>query len=530
MLLAFTACTDLEETVYSDLTVEGYSYQAENINNLIIPVYSNLRNVYGWVGGVPQNELATDMLVMPNGGGWSEPDLKHPHTWTADEAWGGMWNSSYSGIIHANRIIGQLESKAVPIPGGETYEAYMAEMKVARAFYYWLLMDTYGDVPYVTAASQDLPARTPRATVFENLVAEINSVMDDLSPDVNTKMYGRFNKWAAKQLLANLYLNADVYTGTAQWDKCISECSDIINSGKFTLEDNYADCFSVDNYTSTEAVFSMPLNPTYGGSMLLYVTLHPSSSAKYNIGPTAWGLGGVKGVPQFTALYDVDDSRSIDTWEQGPQFDDDGVTPLLCVAEKAGEQLDYTADIKRYTNALENEGWRVTKWRPELGASDLRLENDFFLFRYTQVLMMKAECLLRTGQADAAAAIVTEARQRAFKSNPAKATITGAELTGDSKYPWGYYAEDYAFTNGTLQKGAADLTPVQYGGMYDELGREFACELMRRRDMIRFGTWNTKSWFGHQPSTADQSGASKVFPIPQSAMNSNPNLVQNPGY
>ena len=138
---------------------------------------------------------------------------------------------------------------------------------------------------------------------------------------------------------------------------------------------------------------------------------------------------------------------------------------------------------------------------------------------------MKAECLLRNGQADAAATIVTQVRQRAFKNNPEKATVTGDQLMADSKYPWGYYVKDY----GSLMEGGLDLgdqTPVKYGGMYDELGYEFACETYRRRDMIRFGTYTTKSWLSHVPS-----GDYKiVLPIPQMSIDANPNLEQNPNY
>lgn len=133
--------------------------------------------------------------------------------------------------------------------------------------------------------------------------------------------------------------------------------------------------------------------------------------------------------------------------------------------------------------------------------------------------MMKAECLLRTGSANEAAEIVTQVRKRAFKNNPEKANVTSEQLLGNSKYNYGY-VENYKI----VDKG--NSTPVEFGGFYDELGYEFACEWIRRRDMIRFGTYTSKSWLSHKP-VGDKTS---VFPIPQTVIDSNPNLEQNPDY
>lgn len=141
------------------------------------------------------------------------------------------------------------------------------------------------------------------------------------------------------------------------------------------------------------------------------------------------------------------------------------------------------------------------------------LSNDFPFFRYAQVLLMNAECLLRTGKSTEAATLVTQVRQRSFKNNPQKATVTAANLLGNSVYEYGY-VENYKI----VSKG--DVTPVQFGGLYDELGWEFAWEGFRRRDMIRFGTYTTKSWLSHKPEGDEKA----VFPIPQQAINSNPKL------
>jgi len=141
--------------------------------------------------------------------------------------------------------------------------------------------------------------------------------------------------------------------------------------------------------------------------------------------------------------------------------------------------------------------------------------------------MMKAEALLRTGQADAAAAIVTQVRQRDFPTNPAAATVTGAQLMQGSSYNYGWSDTD------GIVKTAAGGTPVtnggadvQYGRFLDELGWEFAAEGHRRSDMIRFGVYTTKTWFNHTPL----GDYHKLFAIPSGAINTNTNLKQNPGY
>lgn len=523
--LGGVSCNDLEEESYSELMATSYDYEANEIYNVIGIVYQNLRNyLRGWDGYECLEEYSGDSYLIPanstgwdNGGIWKE---FHLHNWgTISPQILNVWNWLYKGVVHTNRIINQLESKDVPIPSDESYESLIAEMKVARAFYYWLLIDNYGDVPYVTKTEVgELPSKTARANIYEMIVDDILTSLNNLSTENNIKMYSRFNIWAAKTLLANLYLNAKVYTGKVAWDKCLDECNDIINSDKYSLESNYADCFSAHNENSNETIFAIPFDELNAGFLYISHTLHSASKDKYNLRTTPWGAGGAKAITQFIDTYDPDDSRLDDTWEHGPQFAADGVTPLLCAYDKAGEQLNYTKNLPNGLYTAENEGYRFIKFKPEMGAA-YSMNNDVPFFRYAQVLMMKAECLLRNGQTDVAASIVTQVRQRAFKAHSDKATVTGMQLTADSKYNWGY-VENYEI----VDKG--DQTPVEFGGFYDELGYEFAGEGYRRRDMIRFGTFTTKSWLSHKPAESFRT----VYPIPQETIDTNPNIIQNPDY
>ena len=149
-------------------------------------------------------------------------------------------------------------------------------------------------------------------------------------------------------------------------------------------------------------------------------------------------------------------------------------------------------NVPNYTSEM--EGYRMNKYEVAEGSYSSS-NTDIPVFRYAEILMMKAECLLRTGQSGAGA-LVTQVRQRAFKDNPELATVTDDQLKQNSSYEYGY-VENYQI----VDRGNTD--PVQYGRMYDELGWEFAWEMHRRRDAIRFGVYTKKnlSKMEHQLST-----------------------------
>ncbi|HRO85869.1 MAG TPA: RagB/SusD family nutrient uptake outer membrane protein [Niabella sp.] len=522
--VGFCGCSkNLSEEVFSDLTEKGYNYKSEEVYNIIGSVYAHMRGWHSLWGYSGLQEFTTDALVQPaNASGWSDGGTYlrlHQHSWNAEQGHlADLWSFGYRGVLLSNRIIEQLAAESIPVPPNVSRESLIAEITVVRALYYWLLIDNFGDVPFITASTQELPVKTERATIYTNIVSDINNAIEHLSPENNIQMYGRINKWSAKALLANLYLNAKEYNGTAELDKCIAECNDIISSGKYSLEPNFADCFDADNENSRETILAAPCDEINGGSMFINATLHTSSKDKYDLRTGMYGASSVKAVSQFIDTWDPEDARYNATWENGLQYASDGVTPLLCVYEKTGQQLNYSKDLPNGIYTGEDEGFRIIKYKPEMGASN-PMNNDVIIFRYAQVLMMKAECLLRKGQADEAADLVTQVRQRAFKNNPGKAQVTGAQLTGDSKYKYGY-VEDYKIVD------QGDTSPVEFGGFYDELGYEFVYEFTRRRDMIRFGTYTTKSWLSHKPN----GNYRKIFPIPQSALDANPNLIQNQGY
>jgi hypothetical protein len=388
-----------------------------------------------------------------------------------------------------------------------------------RAYYYWLICDNFGDAPLVTAKTSDLPEKTPRQEIYNFIVSELTEVIPKLNEEQGGNMYGRMNKWAGKALLANVYLNAEIYTGQAHWQDCITQCDDIINSGKCALSSVYKDLFRAQGVEdSPEILFTVPYDMNLaGGNNFHMFSWHGELKKKFETEASPWGDGAAKGVSQFVDTYDTDDSRLEDTWLMGPQFEADGVTPLLGVYDKKDDPLVFSKDLPsgNYTN--EGEGYRMNKYEVEKGTSG-NSSTDVPLFRYAQVLLMKAECLLRLGQ-PGAGALVTQVRQRAFKDNPSSATVTDEQLKENSSYKYGY-VENYVIVD------PGDQSPVQFGRMYDELGWEFAWESFRRRDAIRFGVYTKKSWLSHKP----QGDYRAVFPIPETVLTSNPKLVQNPSY
>jgi len=523
LILSLTACNnDLDEILYTEVTDDQVTYTSAYQATGIL--YANMREFFDHHNWAGVQETSSDELVMPaNASGWDDGGIYkriHLHTWNSEnEQMSAMWNSFYKGVINANRIITLFEEDKIPLTDGMTKEGALAEVKVARAFFYWLICDNFGDAPLVTQIGTELPTKSSRAELYQFIISEVNTALPALSEDNSRLLYGRFNKWAAKALLANLYLNAGVYEGTPAWQECIQQCDDIINAGKYNLNTNFRDVFTTQNENSPEIIFAIPFEETVAGGFLFHMfSWHASLKAKANMQATPWGSGSAMAVSQFIDTYDPADERLADTWLMGPQFAADGKTPLLGAYDQAGKPLVFTKDIPDGLYTGESEGYRMNKFTVKMGALS-NLDNDFPFFRYADILLMKAECLLRNGNPDEAATLVTQVRARSFKDNPEKATVTANDLQQNSRYHYGYI-ENYKLVD------EGNTTPVQYGRLLDELGWEFAWEGHRRRDMIRFGVFTSKSWLSHKPNGDYRT----TFPIPQQTINSNPNLTQNQGY
>lgn len=518
-MITVSSCTKMDEEVYSEVLSSSFQPTERDLPYILAPVYSPLRALmFGWQGYFDLQEEPADIIVTPvRPNGWDDAGTyrrMHQHAWTSEQ-WQptNTWNQAYSSITRTNMVIMQIEDGTLPLPE-EAGKLAIAELRAVRALAYYLLLDNHGNVPIVTDYRDvDLPQQRTRTEVYEFVINELNESLPLLSEDVSS-MYGRMNRWAAKALLTRVYLNAEVYTGTAQWENVIQEADEIINSQSYSLESSYADVFTWDNHNSNEIIFAVPYDEIYGhGSQIHMKTLDPLSRLVYNMSAGPWG--GNCAVPQFIDTYDEDDARLYDTWIQGPQYH----------ASTGEEVINYVRHVPGIggdgTVAPSNSGFRIGKYAIKQGATG-NLDNDFPMFRYADVLMMKAEALLRIGDADGAAGLVSQVRARAFKDNPEKATVTGAQLVEGSNYQYGWQG-----TDGEIDavNGGAD---IRFGRFLDELGWEFAAEARRRQDLIRFGVFQTKTWFNHRPHA--QAETRTLFPIPFGELTRNPNLAQNPGY
>ncbi|WP_116788276.1 RagB/SusD family nutrient uptake outer membrane protein [Flavobacterium psychrotrophum] len=515
-LLGTTSCTELIDESYGSVVSENYQPKSElEISALVNAAYIPWRKtMLLWNGVVRTQELSADQDVIPAriGIGWIDGYVYkrwHQHTWTTnDDSMWQPWSRTYEGINTTNRIITQIEEGSITLPTEEQKTALLAELHVLRASYYYILIDLFGNVPLVTDFRDTTPPNTAtRAEVFDFIIKDINDNMESLSDESRGYYYGRMNKWVAHTLLAKMYLNAEVWRGQAMWQKCIDECDIVMGSGNYVLEPNQKNIFITENQNSKEIIFALPMDEKYVTDWNAFdfhmQTLAQESQETYSMVFAPWG--GVCAIPQFIESFNPADKRLQQNYIQGPQFARNG-DPLT---------INYTNSVPSIDESDKDDGYRWGKFEIKIGAQN-RLGNDFPVLRYADVLLMKAEALMRSGQAGAGA-LVTQVRMRAF-DDASLATVTDAQLSAGSTYDYG--RRD---TNSETHEGGAD---IQYGRFLDELGWEFCQEGRRRQDLIRFNVFTTKSWFSHDPSNANKN----LYPIPLQATQTNSNLVQNPGY
>lgn len=508
------SCTKLDEKVYDQVLETSFKPTEADIPAIIGPAYTALRTVMvGWQGDFDLQEEPSDIIVTPvRPNGWYDAGTyhrMHKHEWTPTE-WQPInsWNENYRGINSVNRILAQIEDGTLAVSVGK--EALIAELKATRAFYYSMLVDNHGNVPLVTNWKDTArPTQSTRKQVYDFIEKELLENMNLLSEKVDQTTYGRMNKWAARATLARLYLNAEVYTGTPQWVKVVEQCDEILTKGPYVLEAAFKTNFVTNNHLSKELVFAVPYDEIFATQNSIH--MKTLATAHRNVlDMTAQPWGGNCAVPQFLDTYDPDDSRFKDTWLQGPQYSSKG--ELI---------LTYVRKVPSIDNTDFFDGFRIGKYEIKQNARG-GLSVDYPVFRLAGIMMMKAEALLRNGKPDEAAVIVTNVRKRAFASNPAKATVTGAQLQMGSSYKYGWQNVDGTIAD--LQGGA----DIPYGRMLDELGWEFAAEGQRRQQLIRFGVFSRKIWFNHRPKNDGK--LRTLFPIPRIEIDKNPNLVQNPDY
>ena len=412
---------------------------------------------------------------------------------------------------------------------GPERDAAVGEIRVLRASFYYVLCDVFGNVPLVTKYDVPvgfLPEQNTRLEIYNFIVNEITESLPSLGEDHSIGTYGRFNnKWSANALLAKIYLNAEVWSGTPGWDKCIAACDAIINADKgFILEAVQRDCFKDQNQNSNELIWTVPFDEIFGGWCPLTVIAIPhQTSQTYNLRSTGWG--GLTSIPQFIETFDPTDKRFTQGWIQGQISTSGGVPLEVNTGNMKGQPMIVVNFLPGIDSSEEVHALRPMKYEIPVGSDPVNMSNDSPIIRYADILMMKAECMMRLG-IGGAGALVTQVRMRSFE-DPAIATVTDAQLLQGSSYKYGLRDITHGPYRGITHEGGAD---VRYGRFLDELGWEFCGEAHRRQDMIRFGIYNKKSYLSYQAHPDGSQDYRNIAPIPLFVLNSNTNIKQNPGY
>ena len=486
IVIMFMSCTDLNNKIYDRIPSENYPENETQAALMLIPVFKPLQD-YCDVGGYWfAQELTSDEVVCPtrntdwdDGGKWR---VLHTHTWTNDvEAINSMWYTFYKGIYEANKLIEFLQPAVEE--GNQTATITVAKAKVMRDFYYWNAIDNYGDVPYVVSFSDapNNPTKEDRAVIWQNIVSEVESVLN-IIPVTGSKY--SVTKAMAYMLLAKLYLNAEIYTGTAHWEQADAYCDSIINLGIYSLESEPLAPFVTENENSPENIFTIGYDEdTYKGFNLHMRTLHYESQKTFNMTVQPWN--GFAAMEDFYNSFEPNDKRKA-MFLADTQYSASG--ELLRDPGANNDVLVFTPNIPAlkmdatYTlDQIRMSGVRVVKFEVKQGASD-NLSNDFPIFRYADVLLMKAETQIR--------------------------------LNGEG-------AGDYWINMIRSRAGLDDISNATLDDLLLERGHEFIWEAQRRMDLIRFGKFQDSWW----EKPIDDSPERKIFPIPQWVIDANPNLA-----
>lgn len=495
------SCTDLDEKLYDTVTDDNFLKTEEEFIAALGAAYTGLYALGNHGSYFSVQEVSSDEAMIPtrgadwgDGGQWINA---HRHDFKAgDPNVNNSWGFLYGGVATCNRLIAQFTTlKDAGNVDGALADKFIGELRVLRAMYYYWLMDTFGNVPLVTSFDVPegfKPPTKPRTEIYNFVESELRTAVLLLSKSNDGTTYGRMNYWAGKAIQAKLYLNAEVYTGTAKWAEAAAAADEIIASGIFSLEPSYRANFVNNNGfpTTKEFILAVPFDEVFAqGQNIAQMTLHYGSQLTYNLRDQPWN--GYCSLQEFYNLHDDNDSRKIN-FVVGPQFASDGITPILDAAVEAadpdGPQVNFTPAInEHFPFALRQAGVRIGKYEFKSGATP-NLSNDMPLFRYADILLTKAEALWRINPSDAVAlTLVNQVRERSLKNSP--------------------------FASLTAQN------------LLDERGREMFYEGVRRQDLIRFGVYGNPTEF--MPGSNE---TKELWPIPGPQLNVNNQLVQNPGY
>jgi hypothetical protein len=486
------SCKKLDQNTYSVVPIANFYQTPAEIAAGLAPAYVAIQPLQ--TEDVFQlNEATTDEMIIPTrGNNWYDGG-EHVELWThAVDGNNANDNNAWAKLASAESTCNFIQSVVDGLATKPSNIAQIdAELSVLRDYELFLHTDLYGPIPLVTTYSAKASlAQVSRANVYAYLIADLLKNVPLLSTDnqtANPSLIGHVNQWAGDMLLAKLYLNAQVYTGTADWANAKKYADLVINSNKYSMQPNFFDNFTYTNRGSVENIFTIPFNyPLIPGNVIQMYTLNYNNNLTY-------GLTGqpYNGFCAPTAFYDsfADADARKKMWIVGQQYTQAGAPIVGTVLSKYVLELSNPADSFAYAGA------RSVKYQPQPGTGGAGTSNDGVRFRLADAYMMSAEAAFRMG--DQADALININIIRSRAGLPALTSVTAAQI---------------------LQ----------------ERGWEFAWEGWRRNDLIRFEVADGIPYYtgarvpGKAADAADKH--TFIFPIPIQQIATNPLLKQNPGY
>jgi len=527
------SCTDLNVDIKSQYT--SFPDSDEAAEAVAANIYNYYRGALGqdhWMLQTLSSDEAVSVALGSDyydGGIYMQMDL---HSWRADLGkLSTVWNSAMSGVTGCNQvlqILGDGSTGAAPV-------------RAMRAYYYFILMDNFGAVPIKKSISDEPAGRNSRKEVCEFVESELLAVRDKLTTTVDVTTYGKATRYMADALLAKLYLNWAVYTASdvasytpsasnPKLDAAVAACDDIIKSGKFNLSDSYMVKFRPTNgYQIKDFIFAMPFDREKQQGMAYgrWWTHRSAQKGLYEVDLPNSVAGTFRCLPEFYDKFNLKGDVRNTQYLTGKLFKRSNYeatsVPFTISTSKKGIDQDYSgadADVKfdwqveltkdivlrpdgAATMNCGNDqkgrsmGYRSIKFYTDVEttkAQNRSQSNDVPIFRYADVLLMKAEAILR-------GAAATNNDTPMSLMNQIRSYVKAPSVTS---------------------------TPT-LNELLDERAREFADESWRRNDLIRFGKFE-EPWGFKYLFTGNTDKNRRIFPVPQDVMNTNTNWTQNAGY
>lgn len=477
-------------------------------------------------------ELPTDNFIMPSSSNGLRQCLNI--TWGPGNAAVITWTYQrlYMAIAYSNEFLREctedkLRSRGVWDALKDNYLEYRAQARMIRAYSYMMLCNLFGGVPMVDEAvgAKDLPEQWTRKAIFDWTVNEVLEITgekgssNELLAAPKGALYGQVDRVAGWYLLARMYLNAQTWIGENYYQKAYEYSKKIIDSGAYPLEKDYRYLFLADNDQCTEIIWplvqdGLKAQSSAGTNFYVKAFVNGPMDELYQTGVGSKGWGNVR---SKTTLVDAFDSADVmfdtnDTWgnnkaDKRAQF----MTALP-------NQVKDTWDENNAMSSTFSYGFGYIKWRNVTrddricASGDTYSSINFPLMRTADAYLMAAEAILRGASGTRADALgyVNEIRERAYMS--------------------GKYAKSGVRSDVSGKISDAELT---LDFILAERQREFASECMRRDDLVRYGVFTSGrnwDWKGAERLGTDVDSHYNLFPIPETELNNNPNLEQNPGY